>query len=156
MLVAAMNPTKSGYDSTDPRAREKYLAKLSGPLLDRIDIHVEVPTVPYRELTGKSVGTSSAKMRDQVLRARAAQRGRFKNDTTNARMDTKQLKAHAELNDACLLMMKQAMDELGLSARAYDKVRRVARTIADIEGSPHIESHHIGEAIQYRLLDRRL
>jgi magnesium chelatase family protein len=156
MLVAAMNPTKSGYDSADPRAREKYLAKLSGPLLDRIDIHVEVPTVPYRELTGKSIGTSSGKMREQVLRARAAQRERFKNDTTNARMDTKQLKAHAELNDSCLLLMKQAMDELGLSARAYDKVRRVARTIADIDGSATIESHHIGEAIQYRLLDRRL
>src|SRR4029434_5010824 len=84
MLVAATNPTASGYAPTDPRAREKYLAKLSGPLLDRIDIHVEVPTVPYRELTGKSQGTSSATMRDQVNRARKTQRDRFKSDTTNA------------------------------------------------------------------------
>src|SRR5690349_994011 len=111
MLVAAMNPTASGYASTDPRAREKYLAKLSGPLLDRIDIHVEVPTVPYRELTGKQQGTSSATMRDQVNRARQTQRGRFKSDTTNASMDTKQLKAHCDLSDSCLLLMKQAMDE---------------------------------------------
>lgn len=156
MMVAAMNPTKSGYDSTDPRAREKYLAKLSGPLLDRIDIHVEVPAVPYRELTGKQQGTSSATMRSQVERARAAQRSRFKNDTTNARMDTRQLKAHGELSEPCLLLMKQAMDELGLSARAYDKVRRVARTIADIEGVESIDQNHLAEAIQYRLLDRRL
>jgi magnesium chelatase family protein len=156
MLVAAMNPTASGYASTDPRAREKYLAKLSGPLLDRIDIHVEVPTVPYRELTGKQQGTSSATMREQVNRARKTQRERFKSDTTNASMDTKQLKAFCDLSDPCLLLMKQAMDELGLSARAYDKVRRVARTIADIEGVERIAEHHLAEAIQYRLLDRRL
>src|SRR5437773_5740264 len=134
MLVAAMSPTERRSDPADPRAREKYLSKLSGPLLDRIDIHVEVPTVPYRELTGRQQGTSSTTMREQVQRARAGQRKRFGNDTTNARMDTKQLKAHAELSDSCLLLMKQAMDELGLSARAYDKVRRVARTIADIDG----------------------
>src|SRR4029079_19017920 len=134
-----------GYDSSDPRAREKYLSKLSGPLLDRIDIHVEVPTVPYRELTGKQQGTSSTTMRDQVVRARKAQRKRFGNDTTNARMDTKQLKAHAELSDSCLLLMQQAMDELGLSARAYDKVRRVARTIADIDGAEKIAENHLAE-----------
>src|SRR5213078_2750328 len=156
MLVAGMNPTRSGYDSSDPRAREKYLSKLSGPLLDRIDIHVEVPTVPYRELTGKHQGTTSAQMSQQVRRARAAQRKRFGNDTTNARMDTKQLRAHAELSDSCLLLMKQAMDELGLSARAYDKVRRVARTIADIDGVEKIAENHLAEAVQYRLLDRRL
>jgi len=156
MLVAAMNPTKSGYDSADPRAREKYLAKLSGPLLDRIDIHVEVPTVPYRELTGKTQGTSSAQMQAHVDQARKIQSKRFKDQTTNASMDSKQLKAHAELSDSCLLLMKQAMDELGLSARAYDKVRRVARTIADIEGVETIAEHHLAEAVQYRLLDRRL
>ena len=156
MLVAAMNPTKSGYDSTDPRAREKYLAKLSGPLLDRIDIHVEVPAVPYRELTGKQQGTSSAQMREQVERAREVQRKRFGDQTTNASMNAKHLKAFCELNDGCLLLMRQAMDELGLSARAYDKVRRVARTIADIEGADKIAEHHLAEAIQYRLLDRRL
>jgi magnesium chelatase family protein len=156
MLVAAMNPTPSGYASDNPKVREKYLAKLSGPLLDRIDIHVEVPAVPYRELTGRHSGTSSATMREQVMRARDVQHKRFKdNQTTNARMDSRLLKQFCELSDACLLLMKQAMDELGLSARAYDKVRRVARTIADIEGSENIQEHHLAEAVQYRLLDRK-
>lgn len=156
MLVAAMNPTPSGFHSDNPKVREKYLAKLSGPLLDRIDIHVEVPAVPYRELTGRHVGTSSATMREQVMRAREVQRERFgDHQTTNARMDSRLLKKFCELSDGCLLLMKQAMDELGLSARAYDKVRRVARTIADIEGSEHIQEHHLAEAVQYRLLDRK-
>jgi magnesium chelatase family protein len=139
-----------------PACPRKISRQTLRPLLDRIDIHVEVPTVPYRELTGKQQGTSSATMRDQVNRARKTQRDRFKSDTTNASMDTKQLKAHGDLSDSCLLLMKQAMDELGLSARAYDKVRRVARTIADIEGVDRIAEHHLAEAIQYRLLDRRL
>ena len=151
-----MNPTKSGYDSADPRAREKYLAKLSGPLLDRIDIHVEVPAVPYRELVGKTQGTSSAQMQQAVNRARKIQLKRFGDDMTNASMGSKQMKAHCELSESCLLLMKQAMDELGLSARAYDKVRRVARTIADIDGKDSISEEHLAEAVQYRLLDRRL
>jgi magnesium chelatase family protein len=155
MLVAAMNPTASGY-ADNARARDKYLAKLSGPLLDRIDIHVEVPAVPYTELTGRRAGTDSATMRASVARARAVQHGRFGDDgTTNARMDSRQLRQHCELNDGCLLMMKQAMDELGLSARAYDKVRRVARTLADLDGSDQIGEGHIAEAVQYRLLDRK-
>ena len=156
MLVAAMNPTASGHNPTDPRARNKYMEKLSGPLLDRIDIHVEVPTVPYRELTGKQTGTTSTTMGEQVKRARATQQKRFKSQTTNASMDSRQLKQHCDLSDSCLLLMKQAMDELGLSARAYDKVRRVARTIADLEPAENIQEHHLAEAIQYRLLDRRL
>jgi magnesium chelatase family protein len=94
-------------------------------------------------------------MREQVARARNVQRKRFDNDTTNARMDSRQLKTHAELSDSCLLLMKQAMDELGLSARAYDKVRRVARTIADLEGAEKINENHLAEAVQYRLLDRK-
>lgn len=155
MLVAAMNPTQSGHASDDPRAKQKYLAKLSGPLLDRIDIHVDVPAVPYRELTGKTKGTDSATMRSAVTRARAVQHKRFADSTTNARMRSKQLQTHCDLNETCLLLMKQAMDELGLSARAYDKVRRVARTIADLEGDESIKEQHIAEAIQYRLLDRR-
>ncbi len=155
MLVAAMNPTPSGY-ANDPRARDKYLAKLSGPLLDRIDIHVEVPSVPYHELTAKRPGTDSAAMSRAVVKAREAQLHRFGDQqTTNSQMDSKQLKAHADLSDGCLLLMKQAMNELGLSARAYDKVRRVARTIADLDGSDHIREQHIAEAVQYRLLDRK-
>ncbi len=155
MLVAAMNPTASGFASDNPKVRDKYLAKLSGPLLDRIDIHVEVPTVPYRELTGKQHGTDSATMRDQVVRARSLQATRFPDGTMNASMSSKQMKEQCDLSDPCLLLMKQAMDELGLSARAYDKVRRVARTIADIDGSEKIGEQHLAEAIQYRLLDRR-
>jgi magnesium chelatase family protein len=155
MLVAAMNPTPSGY-ANDPRARDKYLAKLSGPLLDRIDLHVEVPSVPYHELTAKRPGTDSATMSRAVNQARERQRKRFGNpQTTNSEMDSKQLKVHADLSDGCLLLMKQAMTELGLSARAYDKVRRVARTIADLDGSEQIREQHIAEAVQYRLLDRR-
>jgi magnesium chelatase family protein len=155
MLVAAMNPTASGFASDNPRARDKYLAKLSGPLLDRIDLHVEVPAVPYQELTSRRAGTSSATMRGQVAKAREVQGKRFGDGTMNARMDSRGLKAHCELSDTCLLLMKQAMDELGLSARAYDKVRRVARTIADMEGALAIGEQHIAEAVQYRILDRR-
>jgi magnesium chelatase family protein len=161
MLVAAMNPSASGYGATNTAQRDKYLAKISGPLLDRIDIHVEVPAVPYRELTGKTAGTSSATMREQVLRARKAQQHRFDRPshpggpTTNATMSSRDLKAHCDLSPPCLLLMKQAMDELGLSARAYDKVRRIARTLADLDGSKDISESHLAEAIQYRLLDRK-
>jgi magnesium chelatase family protein len=155
MLVAAMNPTPQGYKPDDPKARNKYMDRLSGPLLDRIDIHVEVPAVPYTELVGKKPGTGSGEMKAQVDRARARQLDRFKSDRTNSRMDSRLLKQHAELSDTCLLLMKQAVDELGLSARAYDKVRRVARTIADMEDAPTITEAHLAEAIQYRLLDRK-
>jgi magnesium chelatase family protein len=155
MLVAAMNPTASGYKNDDSRGRDKYLAKLSGPLLDRIDIHVEVPSVPYQELTSKRPGTNSTTMRAQVARAREIQTKRFGDNQTNARMDAKQMRTHCELTDGCMLLMKQAMDEMGLSARAYDKVRRVARTLADMEGAEAINENHIAEAVQYRLLDRR-
>ena len=166
MLVAAMNPSHSGKGTVDPRnasaadvaAMERYMSRLSGPLLDRIDIHLEVPAVTYRDLTSKANGTSSAQMREQVERARAAQLKRFgKNTTTaNATMNTALLKEHGVLDDAGQLLMKQAMEELGLSARAYDKVRKVARTIADIEGAEAIGAQHVSEAIQYRLLDRKL
>jgi magnesium chelatase family protein len=161
MLVAAMNPTASGYraegasNSSAPQRRDKYLSKISGPLLDRIDLHVEVPAVPYRELTSKRAGTDSATMRESVLKARAAQARRFGTSTSNARMDSKQLRAFCDLSEGCLRLLQQAMEEMGLSARAYDKVRRVARTIADIEGHDEIAEHHLAEAIQYRLLDRK-
>ena len=156
MLVAAMNPTASGYANKQESRRDKYLAKLSGPLLDRIDIHVEVPAVPYHDLTGKKPGTDSATMAGQVAAARAAQQARFKNGrTTNAIMNTKELQKHVDLTEKCMKLMKLAMDELGLSARAYDKVRRVARTIADMEGAEQVGETHLAEAIQYRLLDRK-
>jgi len=159
MLVAAMNPTFSGHTEGPTRGgakmNDKYLSKLSGPLLDRIDIHVEVPAVPYNELTGRQKGTDSAAMRTQVNKAREAQHKRFGEKTINARLDSRQLQQYANLTDSCLLLMKQAMDEMGLSARAFDKVRRVARTIADIEGVENIAEHHLAEAVQYRLLDRR-
>lgn len=156
MLVAAMNPTASGYANKQETRRDKYMAKLSGPLLDRIDIHVEVPAVPYHDLTGKKVGTGSAVMAEQVGGARTAQAARFGNGrTTNATMTTKELQKHVDLNEKCMTLMKLAMDELGLSARAYDKVRRVARTIADMEGKDEVAEIHLAEAIQYRLLDRK-
>jgi magnesium chelatase family protein len=155
MLVAAMNPTARGFASENPRARDRYLDKLSGPLLDRIDIHVEVPAVPYPELTGKNRGTDSQTMRQRVLAARQIQQKRFGNSTLNAHMNSKSLKSVCELSEGCLILMKQAMNELGLSARAYDKVRRVARTIADLEQADNLQEHHLAEAIQYRLLDRK-
>ena len=157
MLVAAMNPTASGHgeNGKSTQISDRYLARLSGPLLDRIDIHIEVPSVSHRELTSRQPGTSSEVMRQQVTVARDKQHVRFKDSTTNARMQTKQLQGFCDLSPSCLLLMKQAMEELGLSARAYDKVRRVARTIADLEGADTIAENHLGEAIQYRLLDRR-
>lgn len=156
MLVAAMNPSASGYNTQSPEGkRDKYLSRLSGPLLDRIDIHVEVPAVPFRDLTSKTAGENSQSMREKVLAARDIQRKRYASDMKNAFMDSKALRNHADLSDSCLLLMKHALDEMGLSARAYDKVRRVARTIADLAGSEQISEDHIAEAVQYRLLDRK-
>ncbi len=165
MLVAAMNPTHSGKGTLDPRqatateivAMERYMSRVSGPLLDRIDIHLEVPAVTYRDLTSKQTGTTSADMRKQVTAALNIQRERFgkSSTTTNAAMAKPDLEKHCFLDDSAQLLMKQAMEELGLSARAFDKVRKVGRTIADLEGSESITAAHISEAIQYRLLDRR-
>ncbi|MBL8964331.1 MAG: YifB family Mg chelatase-like AAA ATPase [Phycisphaeraceae bacterium] len=159
MLVAAMNPTPKGDVSPDEvgrRAMERYLSRLSGPLLDRIDIHVEAPAVPWKELSRAGSGTSSAAMRDQAMRARSAQQERQGAGVPNARLSGRQLDGFAAMTDEARSMIGRAMTELGLSARAYDKVRRVSRTIADLEGAEVVGVPHVAEAIQYRLLDRRV
>lgn len=165
MLVAAMNPTPKGdmpVGEVGKRAMERYMDRLSGPLLDRIDIHVEAPAVPFATLSaaaGSRQGMSSAHMRDQVERARRTQIVRQGPLTNNARLSGKQLDTLATMSSESTAMLGHAMTELGLSARAYDKIRRVSRTIADLEGrdgetSP-IQTHHVAEAIGYRLLDRK-
>lgn len=160
MLVAAMNPTPKGDFATDEvsqRAMERYMAKLSGPLIDRIDIHVEVPRVPYQQLSAKPTGTGSEKMRQQVIAARKVQSDRTGSTLrTNSSMRGKDLDKFAQLCAEGSRLLAQAMNELNLSARAYDKIRRVSRTIADLEGSDKIKPTHVLEAINYRLLDRKM
>jgi magnesium chelatase family protein len=159
MLVAAMNPTPKGdmpAGEVGKREMDRYLAKLSGPLLDRIDMHVEAPAVPWKELSSAPTGTSTAQMREQVLAARQRQHERQDVGVPNARLSGKQLDKLAPMEEGARVLLGQAMTELGLSARAYDKIRRVARTIADLEGAPTIGTSHIAEAVQYRLLDRKV
>ncbi len=165
MLVAAMNPCPCGYFGTDarrckctPGQIERYLSKISGPLVDRIDIHIDVPAISFSKLRSKSGQLDSATMRDDVVRARDVQGRRFDNDKTmtNARMSHKQVRKFCELDQACEMLLKQAMTEFGLSARAHDKICKVARTIADLADSENIQPEHIAEAISYRKLDRRL
>ena len=159
MLVAAMNPTQKGHVAAGEQGRremEFYMQRLSGPLLDRIDIHVEAPAVPWKELSAAPRGTTTSQMREDVLRARGAQGARQGASTPNARLTGRQLDSLAAMDDGARAMLGQAMSEMGLSARAYDKIRRVARTIADLEGSQHLQSHHVCEAVQYRLLDRKV
>jgi len=168
MLVAAMNPTPKGdvpRDEVGKKAMDRYLSKLSGPLIDRIDIHVEAPAVPWKELSGglsgdagasKPKGTPSAEMRRQVLAARLIQMERQGMTTPNARLSGRQLDKLAPMTDEAKTILGQAMTELGLSARAYDKIRRVSRTIADLAGAETIAAEHISEAVGYRLLDRKI
>lgn len=164
MLVASLNPCPCGYRNdrrrechcTVPQI-ERYMSKISGPLLDRIDIHIEVPAVPYGELASRATGTSSASMKESVISARKRQTERFAGTRTrtNAQMTSRQLREQCALNSTCQKLLEQSVDQLGLSARAHDKVLRVARTIADVDGADEIGVEHISEAINYRMLDRQ-
>jgi magnesium chelatase family protein len=163
MLVASMNPSPSGYFN-DPNApmmssaseMQRYLGKISGPLLDRIDIHIEVTPVPFEKLSDERKGESSVEIRKRVTKARALQTTRFLDSEIvhyNAQMNTKQIRKYCKLDAASMQLLKTAMKRLNLSARAYDRILKVSRTIADLEGELSIESPHISEAIQYRSLD---
>lgn len=162
MLVAAMNPTPDGKmpaeSRSSPRAIQNYLGRVSGPLLDRIDIHVEVPAVKFGELSSAPSGEPSAGIRERVVAARKLQHRRFagrRTITCNARMGSRELKAHCGLSDATHELLKHAMTDLKLSARAYDRILKVSRTIADLAQSETIASDHVWEAIQFRSLDRQ-
>lgn len=165
MLVASMNPCPCGY-YTDPNHEcsctvtqiQKYVAKISGPLLDRIDIHCEVPAVGYRELSQKSVGESSIEIRKRVIHARKRQLERFKGKQiySNSQMKSKEIKLYCQLDESSQSLLKVVMEKLGLSARAYDRILKVSRTIADLSDSNEIKVEHLSEAIQYRSLDRNL
>ena len=163
MLVAAMNPTPDGKmpgeSKSSPREIQNYLGRISGPLLDRIDMHIEVPPVKFREMSGTQPGETSAQIRERVIAARQRQHARFWDKpkiTCNARMGSRELKQFCELDDATKDLLKFAMTDLNLSARAYDRILKVARTIADLAGAEKISSDHISEAIQFRSLDRQL
>ncbi|MQA88901.1 MAG: YifB family Mg chelatase-like AAA ATPase [Gemmatimonas sp.] len=164
MLAAAMNPCPCGYQgdpthrcSCSPQALTRYLGKVSGPLLDRIDLHVEVPAVRYRELTGLRPGESSQLIRERVCRARERQRDRFADLPSifaNAHMRPRDLREHCRLDADGDALLRSAITRLGLSARAYHRILKIARTLADLAGSAEIHSAHVAEAVQYRSLDR--
>ena len=163
MLVASMNPCPCGY-STDgkkvchctPRQIQNYMSKISGPLMDRIDIHVEVAAIHYDDLTSATLGEPSSNIRKKVSVVREIQEERFKdiNTKTNARMPAKLIKTHCHLSSDAETILQQAMISLGLSARGFTKILKVARTIADLDNSTHLKVEHVSEAIQYRNLDR--
>src|SRR5205823_1430140 len=163
MLVAAMNPTPDGKMAAEsrssPREIQNYLGRVSGPLLDRIDLHIEVPPVKFRDITSERTGEMPAQIRDRVVAARKRQQERFERKraiTCNARMGSRELKAFCELDETTMELLKFAMADLNLSARAYDRILKVARTIADLNSAEKISSDHVSEAIQYRSLDRQI
>jgi magnesium chelatase family protein len=165
MLAAAMNPCPCGFFNDSKRdchctqpMIQRYLSRISGPLLDRIDIHIDVPAVNYKELRGGASPEGSAQIRERVMRAREVQLNRFaaakERSYSNAQMTSRQIRTYCELSTDCERLLERAMTQQGLSARAHDRILKVARTIADIDGVPMIEPKHIAEAIQYRTLDR--
>ena len=164
MLVASMNPSPGGYFnnpdapvSSSPAEMQRYLSKISGPLLDRIDIHIEVNPVPFDKLSEDRKGETSVVIRKRVTEARELQTTRFsklQNVHYNAQMNTKQIREFCKLDEASKKLLKNAMEHLNLSARAYDRILKVARTIADLQNASNISGEHISEAIQYRSLDR--
>jgi magnesium chelatase family protein len=165
MLVVALNPCPCGYRNDTRRPChcsvpqiERYMSKISGPLLDRIDIHIEVPAVPFRELSAETPGTSSGAMREQVAAARRAQAARFDGAPVryNADMTHRQTRQFCRLDQEGRNLLQASVTELGLSARAHDKVLRTARTIADLDAAADIQPQHLNEAINYRMLDRSL
>ncbi len=165
MLAAAMNPCPCGYFNDKsrecmctPPMIQRYVSKVSGPLLDRIDIHIEVPAVQYKELRGGAAAEGSTQIRERVMAARDRQRQRFHHAKdkifANAQMSTRQIRAHCELGADAERLLERAMQQQGLSARAHDRILKVARTIADLEGAESLAVPHLAEAIQYRTLDR--
>ncbi|MBU0989901.1 MAG: YifB family Mg chelatase-like AAA ATPase [Proteobacteria bacterium] len=165
MLVAAMNPCPCGFlgdlkkECTCSTLQvQRYRSKISGPLLDRIDIHMEVPAVPYKDLSGVSDGASSAEILERVMNARKIQGERLVRTKIfiNARMNSRHIKQFCEIDSESSSLMEKAMERFGLSARAHARILKIARTIADLEGSPNIEVSHVAEAIQYRTLDRKI
>ncbi|MBR0175999.1 MAG: YifB family Mg chelatase-like AAA ATPase [Bacteroidales bacterium] len=164
MMVAAMNPCPCGYYNhpdkectCKPGMVQQYLNRISGPLMDRIDLHVEVVPVDYKDLSSKSVGESSSTVRERVIKARKVQEERYANFPTihsNAQMTSQLIQKYCELDEPCRNILKNAMNRLGLSARAYDRILKVSRTIADLDSSENIQTGHLAEAINYRSLDR--
>ena len=166
MLIASMNPCPCGYYNHPdkecvcaPSTVQRYLNKISGPLLDRIDLHIEVTPVSFDQMTETVKNETSEKIRERVIKARAKQAKRFeelqsKDVHSNAMMPSKMLKEVCQINEAGKILLKTAMQRLGLSARAYDRILKVSRTIADLAGSEEIKIEHLAEAIQYRSLDR--
>ena len=164
MMVAAMNPCPCGYYNhpdkectCKPGMVQQYLNRISGPLMDRIDLHVEVVPVAYKDLSSKSSGESSTAVRERVIKARKIQEERYAKYPTihaNAQMNTQLIQKYCDLDEDCRTILKNAMNRLGLSARAYDRILKVSRTIADLDGSENIQTGHLAEAINYRSLDR--
>ncbi len=163
MLVAAMNPTPDGKmpreSKCSPRQIQAYLGRISGPLLDRIDLHVEVPPVKFHDMSADRPGEASAEVRARVIAARRKQQERFRRNpavTCNARMESRDVRRHCQLEESTREYLKNAMQDLGLSARAYDRILKVSRTIADLAGSESLAADHVMEAVQLRSLDRQI